>query len=86
MGRKNRNKIVDDNDKEKKKKEYEDDIQNEEENDKENDFNEKDQEETINIIWETRNKMIEYCDTSNIPLCDHLTFDILEKFINHMSQ
>ena len=37
-------------------------------------------------LCETRRKMIEYCDKNSLPLCDYLTYDTMEYFINFMKE
>ena len=40
----------------------------------------------LDITWDTRIKMIEYCDQMTIPLCDYLSQDIMEKFVNFLNE
>ena len=40
----------------------------------------------LDITWDTRIKMIEYCDQMTIPLCDYLSQDIMEKFVNFLNK
>ena len=35
----------------------------------------------LDIVWNTRCEMLEYCNDSCIPLCDHLTMDMFQKFV-----
>jgi len=86
MGRKERNKINDkdkDNEKEKNKAE---------EQQEENDYIE--EQELVfqleqnqydgDITEDTRINMIDYCDKACIPLCDYLTMDVFEKFVEYL--
>jgi hypothetical protein len=82
MGRKNRDKVSKYKTETTKEVE-ENDIENEEE--KELDRINKINENNINSIWETRKKMVKYCDYMCLPLCDYLTNNILEDFIYHIS-
>ena len=38
----------------------------------------------LDIICDIRIAMIKYCDKLSIPLCDYLTIDIFEKFIENL--
>ena len=38
----------------------------------------------LDIICDIRIAMIKYCDKLCIPLCDYLTIDIFEKFIENL--
>lgn len=42
-------------------------------------------EHQFNIMWETRRAMIQYCDDMCIPLCDYLTIDMFEDFMDHLA-
>ena len=80
MGRKNINKIS------KYKTEEEEEEEDETEYiDDETDSLEKIYDYQFNAMWETRKAMIEYCDNTGIPLCDYLTIDMFEVFLNHLS-
>lgn len=37
-------------------------------------------------IWDTRNALIEYCNQMAIPLCDYLTFDIFNAFVEYLEE
>ena len=81
MGRKERNKI-------KKEKKDEDNIEEhnyfeDEEKEKEiiQEVYEKNQ---FDIIWKTRMSMIKYCEKLSIPMCEYLTNDIFERFIEKL--
>jgi len=83
MGRKERNKINDsDTEKEKKIEEQE-----------ENEYMEEEQvvfqfeknQNYIDIIHDTRINILDYCDNECIPLCDYLTIDVFEKFIEYLN-
>jgi hypothetical protein len=66
-----------------KNKDEEEEEEEEEEN--VNEYIQKIQEHKFNVIWETRLSMIRYCDDVAIPLCDYLTMEILEKFIDNLT-
>jgi hypothetical protein len=79
MGRKNRN----------KESKYKDDtleVDEDDDNDvdKELALIEKIDTYQLNIIWETRKAMIQYCDDMSIPLCDYLTFKMFDDFMIHL--
>jgi len=40
----------------------------------------------FDVIWNTRLKMINYCDKMSIPLCDYLSHDIMEDFVKLLSE
>jgi hypothetical protein len=40
----------------------------------------------LHITWDTRIKMIEYCDEMLIPLCDYLSQDIMENFVKYLNE
>jgi len=40
----------------------------------------------FDVIWNTRLKMINYCDEMSIPLCDYLKQDIMEDFVKFLSE
>jgi hypothetical protein len=42
-------------------------------------------EHQFNIIWETRIAMIRYCEDMCIPLCDYLTVDAFDDFMDNIS-
>jgi hypothetical protein len=78
MGRKNRNRVS----------KYKSDIKVvEEEDDEENESTrlQKYHEYRIKVIWETYRAMIQYCDDMYIPLCDYLTVDMFEDFVDHLT-
>lgn len=80
MGRKNRNRI-------KKELQVEDECSDEyDEDDKkvQNEYSEFSRQH--DIIWETRMKMIEYCDKTAIPLCDYLDQDTMIEFIEFLQE
>ena len=79
MGRKNRNRI-------KKERQVKDESSD---NDDDNDYQEKENTEFIrqhDIIWQTRIKMIEYCDETAIPLCEYLDQDTMMGFIEFLQE
>lgn len=87
MGRKDRNKI-------KREVDPEKELQNQQDEEllkiaHEEDMSEIEQ-RTINnrfeIIWNMRRDMLEYCDTNALPLCDYLTSDIFEQFVEYMTE
>jgi hypothetical protein len=82
MGRNKDNKIS------KEINKVEDEVEEENYDEEENEYvlqREYEQYET-DIIWETRRKMTEYCNNLCIPLCDYLTIDVFEKFIEQISE
>lgn len=36
------------------------------------------------LIWDIRHKMMKYCDNTAIPLCDYLTPEIFNQFIEYL--
>jgi hypothetical protein len=89
MGRKERNRLTNDNDKDRDVKEnnkVEDEIeeifQYEEETVLQTEYDQM----IYDIIWKTRKAMINYCDEECIPLCDYMTMNIFEKFIEHLTE
>ena len=38
------------------------------------------------IIWDTRIKMLSYCDDNGIPLCDYLNVSVFESFIKYLDE
>ena len=40
----------------------------------------------LDVIWNTRLEMINYCDEMSIPLCDYLNQDIMENFVKFLSE
>ena len=42
-------------------------------------------EHQFNVMWETRRAMIQYCDDMCIPLCDYLTIDMFEDFMDYIA-
>lgn len=57
-----------------------DDFQNEDE-----EFIKKDNTRT-DIIWNTRNKILEYTEKYNYQLCEYLTFNVFEDYINFLQE
>jgi len=78
MGRKNRNRIKKEHD------ESSDDGEDLYENENENENAEFIRQH--NIIWDTRIKMIEYCNETAIPLCDYLDQDTMMGFIEFLQE
>jgi len=37
------------------------------------------------LIWDIKSSLLEYCDEYAIPLCDYLTFDMLQGFVEYLS-
>ena len=35
-------------------------------------------------LWKIRREMIEYCDNNGLPLCDYLTHDSIECFVDFL--
>jgi hypothetical protein len=79
MGRKNRNRIS------KHKNEEVVEVNDDQEEENESDRHRRLYERHLDIIWETRVAMINHCDEACIPLCDYLTIDVLEQFIDYLS-
>ena len=42
-------------------------------------------EHQFNVMWETHRAMIQYCDDMCIPLCDYLTIDMFEDFMDYLA-
>jgi hypothetical protein len=85
MGRKNQINIKREIDPEKdkmKQEEIEDKLLKEEEKIK--NIAQEEIDNIFNNLWETRNKMINYCDKNSLPLCDYMTFDIFQNFVKHL--
>jgi hypothetical protein len=85
MGRKNQINIKREIDPEKdkiKKDEIEDKLLREEEKIK--NMAQEEIDNRFNDLWETRIKMIDYCDKNALPLCDYMTFDIFQNFVKHL--
>ena len=40
----------------------------------------------LDVIWNTRLEMTNYCDEMSIPLCDYLNQDIMENFVKFLSE
>ena len=81
MGRKNRNRISTcKTEQDEEQDEYKEDVDETSRLEKINEC-----EHQFNSIWETRKAMIEYCDNTGIPLCDYLTIDIFEDFLNYLA-
>lgn len=81
MGRKNRNRI--------KKERQVKDESSDNDDDNENDYQEKENTEFIrqhDIIWQTRIKMIDYCNETAIPLCEYLDQDTMMGFIEFLQE
>lgn len=87
MGRKNRNKLS-----KEKEKEKDNDIQEDEElcilQQQENVEENKTRQIMIkeDLICDIRDKMLKYCDNTGIPLCDYLTLDIFDQFIEYLTE
>jgi hypothetical protein len=79
MGRKNRDKESKDT-RESKEVEDDDDVLEEDESTR----LQKIDENQLNIMWETRKAMIQYCDDMCIPLCDYLTVNMFDDFMFHL--
>lgn len=45
-----------------------------------------DTDKNLDVIWNTRLEMINYCDEMSIPLCDYLNQDIMENFVKFLSE
>lgn len=45
-----------------------------------------DTDKNLDVIWNTRLEMINYCDEMSIPLCDYLNQDIMENFVKFLSK
>ena len=81
MGRKNSNRVS----------KYQSDTKEEEVDDTEEEEEDesirlqKFHEHQFNIMWETHRAMIQYCDDMCIPLCDYLTIDMFEDFMDHLA-
>ena len=84
MGRKNRKKIITET-------HYDKDIQKQElgiEDQYEN-IEEIIQEQKIlndDLVWDIRNNMLKYCDDNSLPLCDYLTLEIFNQFIEYLTE
>lgn len=80
MGRKNRNRISKSNDV----------IEEEDHIDETEDLNiiqeEKEEERRFDIIYKTRLAMIKYVDEMALPLCDYLDQQVIEDFIDYLSE
>lgn len=40
----------------------------------------------LDVIWNARLKMIEYCDEMAIPLCDYLSQDVMDNFVKFLNE
>lgn len=40
----------------------------------------------FDIIWNIRQEMLDYCDNNTIPLCDYLTPNIFEQFVEYIAE
>ena len=81
MGRKNRNRVSKYKSETKEVEVEVDDTEEEDESIRLQKFHE----HQFNIMWETRRAMIQYCDDMCIPLCDYLTIDMFEDFMDHLA-
>lgn len=81
MGRKNRDRVSKYKSETKEVEVEVDDTEEEDESIRLQKFHE----HQFNIMWETRRAMIQYCDDMCIPLCDYLTIDIFEDFMDHLA-
>lgn len=81
MGRKNRNKISKEKDNTDVLQEVEElSILQQQENIKQQKIFKDD------LIWNMRHEMLQYCDKTSIPLCDYLTTEILNQFIEYLAE
>lgn len=78
MGLKNHNRVS-------KYKNYTKEVEEVEEEDDEETRLQKFHEHQFNVMLETRRVMIQYCDDMCIPLCDYLTIDMFEDFMDHLA-
>ena len=87
MGRKARNKISkrdnEENTKEKELEQQQDEIYKEEQEDI---IAENKQKDYYDILWGTRMKMIQYCDNQSLPICDYLTQNNIQDFIDFLQK
>ena len=78
MGRKTRNRI--------NKFKYDDTKKDDAEDYIENNDGTKEKDNECHSLLDVRTEMLKYCDYMSIPLCDYLTHDILEQFIEHLTE
>jgi hypothetical protein len=81
MGRKNRDRVSKYKSETKEVEVEVDDTEEEDESIRLQKFHE----HQFNIMWETRRAMIQYCDDMCIPLCDYLTIDMFEDFMDYLA-
>jgi hypothetical protein len=81
MGRKNRNKITKEKDDTNVLQEVEElSILQQQENIKQQKIFKDD------LIWDMRHEMLQYCDKTATPLCDYLTPEIFNQFIEYLAE
>ena len=79
MGRKNNDKIS--------KTNLDEEDDDDEDDDDEDDYNSINYEDKrFDIIWETRLEMMKYVDDMGLPICDYLDQQIIEDFIEYLSE
>lgn len=87
MGRKNRNKVSKDDDHTKEVQISEEkNIEYQEKIEEKIDIIEKQTYDRMSSIYDARNRMIEYCDEMAIPLCDYMTFNIFNSFVEYLEE
>ena len=79
MGRKNKSMIK------KEKYNVKDDDDEDDIEDDDQDFL-KEQEHFFNVLQKVRLDMIEYCNENCLPLCDYLTQDVIEYFVEFLTE
>ena len=87
MGRKNRNRINKESDPNREKLKLEDEedrILSSEEYKKNMSFQA--EEKRLSVIWDTRRAMLDYCNQHTIPLCDYMTIEIFQDFIEYLEE
>ena len=40
----------------------------------------------FNVMWDTRRAMLDYCDKTAIPLCDYMTMDVFQDFVEYLEE
>jgi hypothetical protein len=87
MGRKNRNNIKRNIDTEKELLKKEDkEIMELAHKEDIHEIQQKHIDKQFDIIWNIRREMLDYCDNNSIPLCDYLTPNIVEQFVEYISE